>query len=124
MPLQLDEKTNNAAYTLRQVYQKHLLAYEEYNGGRGEGADSVQCQPSTASSSESRDDAEEAADILNAIMGLSAIPQQRAPAKKPNRPVGRVCHPALTSRLSGTELALSARASYLALRHTLVAGQS
>ena len=85
----MDDKTNNAAYALRQVYQKHLLAYEEHNRGRLEDADATRCQPETASASEGRDDAEEAADILNAIMGLSAVPQLRAPPKKPSK-AGRV----------------------------------
>ena len=96
--LQLDDKSNNAAYTLRQVYQKHLLAYEEYDKDREGSAEASQCQPATSSSkairrvSEPRDDAEEAADILNAIMGLSSLPQQEhAPPKKRAKSVGMVC---------------------------------
>ena len=96
--LQLDDKSNNAAYTLRQVYQKHLLAYEEYDRDRETTAEASQCPPANSGSkagkrsSEPRDDAEEAADILNAIMGLSSLPQpEHAPAVKRAKSVGMVC---------------------------------
>ena len=86
--LQVDDKSNNAAYTLRQVYQKHLLAFEEYERGREDCADAPQCAPTrfgdkaSKPCSEPRDDAEEAADILNAIMGLTSLPQEQAPPRK------------------------------------------
>lgn len=96
--MQLDDKSNNAAYTLRQVYQKHLLAYEEYDRDRETSAEASQCPPANSGSkaskrsSEPRDDAEEAADILNAIMGLSSLPQpEHAPAVKRAKSVGMVC---------------------------------
>lgn len=85
--LQLDDKSNNAAYTLRQVYQKHLLAYEKYDRER-ETTEAAECPPANSGSkatkrcSEPRDDAEEAADILNAIMGLSSLPEHAPPAKR------------------------------------------
>lgn len=60
----------------------------------------MHCQPDTVDSSDDRDDAEEAADILNAIMGLSAIPRQRAPPQKSSKPVRRVRPCALTFRQS------------------------
>lgn len=77
------------------MYQKHLLPYEDYDKGRAEEADISHCQPDGSAacpserSSQDRDDAEEAADILNAIMGLSAVPKQRA-VQKPSKPVGKV----------------------------------
>lgn len=96
--LQLDDKSNNAAYTLRQVYQKHLLAYEKYDRDRETSAQASQCPPANSGSkaskrsSEPRDDAEEAADILNAIMGLSSLPQsEHAPPAKRAKSVGMVC---------------------------------
>ena len=107
--MQLDEKTNNAAYTLRQVYQKHLLAYEDYDKGRAEEVDVSRCQPdggagsASERSSQDRDDAEEAADILNAIMGLSAIPKQRAAVKKPNKPAGKVQRALASDHGMGTQ---------------------
>lgn len=92
--LQLDDKSNNAAYTLRQVYQKHLLAYEEYDREREPSAEASQCPPANSGSkrsSEPRDDAEEAADILNAIMGLSSLAQpEHAPPVKRAKSVGMV----------------------------------
>lgn len=95
--MQLDDKSNNAAYTLRQVYQKHLLAYEEYDGDRQTSAEASQCPPANSGSkaskrsSDPRDDAEEAADILNAIMGLSSLPQpEHAPAVKRAKSAGMV----------------------------------
>ena len=102
--MQLDDKSNNAAYTLRQVHQKHLLAYEEYDRERESLADASQRPPATSGSkasrrcSEPRDDAEEAADILNAIMGLSSLSQPKhAPAKKRAKSVGMVQSAALDS---------------------------
>ena len=102
--MQLDDKSSNAAYTLRQVHQKHLLAYEEYDRERESLADASQCPPATSGSkaskrsSEPRDDAEEAADILNAIMGLSSLSQQEhAPPKKRAKSVGMVRSAALDS---------------------------
>lgn len=96
--VQLDDKSNNAAYTLRQVYQKHLLAYEKYDRQRETSAEASQCLPANSGSkatkrfSEPRDDAEEAADILNAIMGLSSLPQpEHAPSVKRAKSVGMVC---------------------------------
>ena len=87
--LQLDDKSSNAAYTLRQVYQKHLQAFEAYDRSREDSPDTSQCLAAQADhklskrSSEPRDDAEEAADILNAIMGLSSLAQEPAqPAKR------------------------------------------
>lgn len=92
--LQLEDKSNNAAYTLRQVYQKHLLAFEEYDREREDSADASQgplghagLAPSKRLS-EPRDDAEEAADILNAIMGLSSFPQEQAPPRKRAKSLG------------------------------------
>ncbi|KAA6416700.1 MAG: lysine-specific demethylase 5C-like, partial [Trebouxia sp. A1-2] len=92
--LQLEDKSNNAAYTLRQVYQKHLLAFEEYDREREDSADASQGPPghaglaTTKRFSEPRDDAEEAADILNAIMGLSSFPQEQAPPRKRAKSLG------------------------------------
>jgi len=94
--LQLEDKSNNAAYTLRQVYQKHLLAFEEYDREREDSADASQGPPGHAGLaaikrlSEPRDDAEEAADILNAIMGLSSFPQEQAPPRKRAKSLGVV----------------------------------
>ena len=97
MHLQLDDKSSNAAYTLRQVYQKHLLPFEEYDRAREDSPDSSQCiaaqaglKPSSRSS-EPRDDAEEAADILNAIMGLSSLAKEPAPPAKRARSMAAVC---------------------------------
>lgn len=96
--LQLDDKSNNAAYTLRQVYQKHLLAYEKHDRDRETSAQASQRPPANSGSkaskrsSEPRDDAEEAADILNAIMGLSSLPESdQAPPGKRAKSVGMVC---------------------------------
>ena len=123
--LQLDDKSNNAAYTLRQVYQKHLLPYEEYDRDRETSAEASQCPPANSGSkaskrsSEPRDDAEEAADILNAIMGLSSLPQpEHAPAVKRAKSVGMVC--ATPLKLVGS--LASARSSYAdANTYTLIA---
>jgi hypothetical protein len=92
----LEDKSNNAAYTLRQVYQKHLLAFEEYDREREDSADASLGPPghaglaATKRLSEPRDDAEEAADILNAIMGLSSFPQEQAPPRKRAKSLGVV----------------------------------
>lgn len=108
--LQLEDKSNNAAYTLRQVYQKHLLAFEEYDRDREDNVDASLGPPTHAGakpskrSSEPRDDAEEAADILNAIMGLSSFPQEQALPKKRAKSVGVVRTSALVFRCVGTFL--------------------
>jgi hypothetical protein len=76
--LQIDDKTGNAMYTLRQTYQKHLLPYEAYGQQRmdPEADKKSKGKRAASSSAPSRfdamlaavDDAAEAAEILESLM--------------------------------------------------------
>ncbi|CAL8461880.1 g1411 [Coccomyxa elongata] len=78
--MQIDDKTGNAVYTLRQTYQKHLLPYETYcqqrmdpeAGEKGKGkAPATSNAPSRFDAMlAAADDAAEAAEILGSLMSF------------------------------------------------------
>ena len=89
---QVEEKASNAAHTLRQIYQKHLLPYEAYSqqrvapvpAGKGKGKQAAaNAMPSRFDAMlAAADDAAEAAEILGNLMSMDTAGAAEDPPLK------------------------------------------